>query len=367
MAKVQVTKNWTITPNVRLTPFVSLVATMNWFLYQNKVAIVAAGWTLIGTSNGATAAFDGAGGDRWTSEAAVGGIRGTVAAAPQSWALFQNADGVQVLFAYQGAGVSPTGDDIARISMSMSAAYVIAATTTHQPTATDEVICSVGNSLINATASGDRVMSIGCTTENWWCAAFRASVLINFLSVEKFDAAVATVVLAKPYVVSRLPDARFSFQIAGLSQGSPVGTAMTAAGWTGVGTRVFTDGAFRLLRACGSYLVGAAPAANLAVTTYLNSMTPALQQNASVALLPPIWWGEHSTSCFGFLGTGIDWWVAPGTGFNGVSTSGVQGDMVSGLAPGDTQASALRSNWLVLIGAGVVRPWLNAAATLQTT
>jgi hypothetical protein len=378
MAKVQVTKTWTITPNVRLTPFVSLNATMGWWLYQNKLAMLTAGWTLVGTSNGVTAAFDGAGGDRWTS-AAVGPLtRGAAAANPQSWAIMQNADGVQVLFAYQGAT-----DDIARISMSQGGLFVLAGTTTHQPTATDEVIASTAATVINATASADRVMSIGCTTEQWYCATFRSGAIVQYMSVDKVDSACDLVTLARPYVISRLTSMLadvFNIEKSiNTSVGSPAAAFVYgAASFVGIATRVVTGGTGRIIlvgggarcapnggnlinQSCGACGPGTSGALG-SQSGGTNTTQPALN-GGNIPVFTIDWFGQKAANVDGYFGSPIDWWY----GHTNVTTIPALQDMIAALAPGDTQASALRSNWLVCFGSGVIRPWLNAAATLQIT
>jgi hypothetical protein len=116
--------------------------------------------------------------------------RGTVAAAAQSWFCVTWA-GVQLMFEYQATGVSPTGDDIFRIAYSPGNLYTSQATTTFAPTATDEVVISTGVTIVNATASADRVYSIQATTDRTifrlW--VYRANLLASSSGLEKFTEA----------------------------------------------------------------------------------------------------------------------------------------------------------------------------------
>jgi hypothetical protein len=151
-------KTWTISANNRI-PFVSLVNTMGNYLLGVKNFLNANGYTVKSSSNGtagagtSTTITDGV--DHWTT-AADASVRGTSAAAAQSWMILQDGNGVWILLTYQGAGTSPTGDDIARISFSPGALFVLAGTPTNQPTATDEQVVTSAVTLINATASQDR-------------------------------------------------------------------------------------------------------------------------------------------------------------------------------------------------------------------
>jgi len=378
MAKVQVTKAWTISPNVRLTPFVSLVATMGWWLYQNKTAMLAAGWTLVCTSDGVTGPTTLADATDRLPSAAECQVRATVAAAAQSWFIVKNADDVQVLFAFQGAS-----DDICRISMSQGALFVLAGTTTQQPTAADECLLTTGSSIINATASADRVMSIGCTTEQWWCATFRASAVTFYLSVDKIDPAADTVVLAKPYVTAKLNNLTCdTFNIEKsieTSVGSPSAAAVLgAASWRGISTRIVTSGVPKIAafgggarcapnggnlinQSCGACGPGTSNA--LGTQSGGTVATPPAVNNGTIPVFTIDWFGYKSAGYDGYLGAPIDWWY----GHTSSTAIPATGDFIAALAPGDTQATALRSNWLVVLGSGVIRPWLNAAANLETT
>jgi hypothetical protein len=351
---------------------------MGWWLYQNKTAMLAAGWTVKFSSDGTTGPASAADTtDRWPS-AAVGPVtRATIAAAAQSWMVLQNVDGVQVLFAFQGGS-----DDICRVSMSQAGSFTLAAPTTQQPTAADEVIATNGVSVINATTSGDRVMSIGCTTESWWCCSFRASAIILFLSVEKIDSACDTVVLAQPYIVSKLTNVSATTGNAGGSATAMGGhstiNAQNASAWRGVATRVVTGGTGRIIRVGGGARTApCAPAnnSNLEISMGPGDYSGAGQPNGNMVANPPAlnngtipvltigWFGERTANMDGYLGQPIDWWYAHTTSTAIPAT----GDFVSALAPGDSQATPVRTNWLVCIGAGVIRPWLNAAATMQIT
>lgn len=378
MAKVQVTKTWTVSPNVRLTPFVSLVATMGWWLYENKVRMLAAGWTMKFSSDGST----GPSGptdttDRWTS-AATCQTRATIAGASQSWAVLQNATGLQLLFTFQGAS-----DDIARVSMSQGGLFLLASPSTQQPTATDEVLATTGSSVINATASADRVMSIGCTSKDWWCSTYRAGAITLYLACNEIDSACDLTVLAQPYVIAKLSNLTCdTFNIEKsieTSVGSPSAAApLGGATFRGISSRAVTSGVGRIMRYgggarcapnAGNLINQSCAAAGPGVSNALGSQSggtastvPALN-NGTIPVFTIDWFGEKAVNFDGYLGAPIDWWY----GHTNVTSVPAQGDFITALAPGDVQSDPLRSNWLVVLGSGVIRPWLNAAANLEVT
>ena len=185
-------KTWIIDPCNTIV-FVSLVQTMREYLFQLKEFLKLNGYTVRGSSDGTTASpastliTDGV--DRWVT-AANAGVRGTVSAAAQSWIVLQDVSGVSILLAYQGAGVSPTGDDIARISFSPNQLFTTQATGTFQPTATDEQVVSSATSLIGSTASGNRVWSGWVDSTGRLCrfAIARAGIWVGRLwGIEQYD------------------------------------------------------------------------------------------------------------------------------------------------------------------------------------
>lgn len=362
------TKNWTITPNLRRT-YSSLNDLVSWFYYENKVAILAAGWTVKFSCDGTTGPSSGADTtDRWTSMAATN-TRGAAAGNPQSWIVLQNSDGVQIRFAYFGAT-----DDVGTIAFSPGGLYTVAGTTTHAPTATDEVLISSGNSLVNATTSLDRVMSIWVSsdTKHWACTIFRNSALINYIGVEVINnlCSPATIfsadgVTAKPYIGFRYTNAARAF-----TTGTPINTtpnvAVGAASWTGAACRVYTAATSRLNRIGGGFwanqnIVGSETSGNFSVAVNFNGTQPALQGGNTSPLVPLYWSGERAANLDGILGYPIDWWQM----ITSALTTPATGDFVPGFDPGDNTAGATRSNWLVCIGSASVRPWRNAAATLE--
>lgn len=184
MALPTLTKTWSFSNNNRIS-FVSLNDTMARFLFGIKNFLVATmGYTVKYTCNGTTGPSSPADNtDRWTSFSNCT-TRGANSTSAQSFAVLTDGNGVDILLAYQGAG----GDDVCKLAFSQGALYTPAATATNQPTATDEVaVLGAGNpSVINATASLDRVWSIQATTDKKMFRVFmyRSSVMTYQFGVE---------------------------------------------------------------------------------------------------------------------------------------------------------------------------------------
>jgi hypothetical protein len=142
-------KTWVISPNNRIT-FVSLIDTLSRLVFGLKTFLKASGgYTVKGSCDGTTGAMDGV--DRIASQANFQ-TRATIAGASQSWIVLTDKSGCDILITYQGAS-----DDIARISFSPGGLYLAAGTPAQQPTATDEQLFLSATSIVNATASADRV------------------------------------------------------------------------------------------------------------------------------------------------------------------------------------------------------------------
>lgn len=358
------TKTWNVSANLRRA-YSSLNDLAAWMMYQNKAAMVAAGWTVKLSCDGTTGPTNGADTtDRWASQANAT-TRAMIAGAAQSWIVLQNSDGVQVLITYQGAS-----DDIWHLTFSPSGVYTLAGTTTFQPTATDEVVLNTANTMTNATASLDRVMTIWCTTDTkqWSFALFRNSTIVGIYGVERVNNLCAAGVFSSdgitdhPYVGYRYTACART----GTTGTGPVSGALNVspggASWSGGSARVFTGGAARITRTGGGeIMICPATGSSMSTIGVFNADKPAAQNALSSPMLPIYWSGEKVANLDGIIGYPIDWWqMYTSSG----STPGL-GDFVPGYEPGDNTAGAARANWLVALGAAMVRPWKNASASLE--
>lgn len=162
MALPTLTKTWIIDPCNRIT-YVSLLDTMQRYLYQIKEFLKANGWTVKGSASAGTGAMDAV--DRWTVSTDVT-PRATVAAASQAWiVLTSSGSGVDLCLNFRGST-----DDICRQAFSPGGLYVAAGTPNQQPTATDEVeVDGFGQSVIGNQTSGDRLWSGWVTSDAKMC------------------------------------------------------------------------------------------------------------------------------------------------------------------------------------------------------
>lgn len=368
MTAIQLQKNWSINPNVRNT-YSTLIDMSGWYIYQNHAFLITKNWTVKFTSNGVTGPASGADTtDRIISNAAAS-VRGANATSVQSWTVLENPDGVQILFAFQGAT-----DDVIRISFSLAGLFTINGTDSrYQPTATDESVFCQGNSVVNAGTSLDRVMTIWAADDGtaWSNILFRNNATQTMLGFEKINSVCAPGVLDKPY---------FAYRYNAFDQSNAPGgngpvydvhsTGAGAAGWFGGMARVFTLGAARHTRVgAGTIALNSQPQGNILINQGFLSNAPALQ-NGTMPLLPIFLSGEKAANIDGFLGTPHDWWI----GYSGSTTVPAFNDFIPGFDPGDvpgvsggqTGVGDVRTNWFIAIGKTMIRPWKNAAASILT-
>lgn len=362
---VQLTTTPAIAPNVR-NAYVSLLDMLSWFAFENFEHMRANGWAIKWTCDGVTGPANAGDATNRILARANFQTQAAVAAAAQSWFVLQGTD-VQILFTYQGATA-----DICRISYSPGKNFAIAGTATHQPTAADEVVIMAATSVVNNTASLDRVMSIWSTATMWSCALFRNNAFVNIIGVEKITSLcsvrevnpIFSGAVTPPYVGYRYTTAVISVT-AGTVLGGPSAVAIGAAGWAGTAARIYTNAA-QNTRVGGGFIVRPpttpGDALILSDSTF-NSENPALQNSAGHALIPPYWCGERAANRDGFLGVPIDWWVA----YTQSLTSPPSGaDFYPGWDPGDDpDVDPPRARWVVALGVAMLRPWRDAAVVME--
>lgn len=362
MAIQIVKKKWTVFANIRKTPFVSLANTAGWWMFQQHTAFKSTtsqldgagqkvAWSVQYTCDGVTGPSNASDHtDRLASESDCDN-QGANAAAAQSYGVWRNPDGVEVLIANQGATA-----DILRISYSPGGLFV--PNGTQQPTATDEVVISTGNTVINATTSSDRVMSIFMRDDGkaWRCITFRQNAQIVDVGVERVKQSyvsqrVVNPVFSQPYV-----GYRFTIEARGAGAGSPSGNpngVIGASTFSGIAARVFTNIAQNIR-------VGAGELA-LAGGGSFAAEKPALQAGEGIPFIPPMWSGENTANMDGLFACPEDWWVA----YTNSTAVPAVGDFFPAFQDGDNLAGAARSNWLVAFGSARVVPWNDSALTFE--
>lgn len=368
MSTVQLVKPWStggITPNVRRA-YTSLNDMAGWFIFQNTQRL-SAKWTRKWESDGTTGPANAGDSTQRLISIAACSVRGAAAGNPQSYGVYTATDGAQILITYQGAT-----DDILRISYSKGGLFTLAGTTTNQPTASDEVVIMAATSVVNATTSLDRVMTIWCVDGDWRFAIFRSSAIVNIGGVGKINPLVSTRVtnpiFTPPYIAYRFNSVKQPLSGDNYGQNpasaSVPSIAVGAANFLGVAARVYTDTS-RITRA-GAGCIVTMPNANSwfnsSQSPTFNVDKPALQNGEGIPLLPIYWSGERASQLDGFLGSTIDWWMGYASSQNVPALT----DPFSAWDPGDTPGvTTPRSNWLMTLGSGAVWPWCNVAANME--
>lgn len=355
-------KLWTITPNVRNT-FTTLLDMGAWFAFTNFSGLITNGWSVKYTCDGTTGPTSSSDHTNRLVSRTNFTTQGAAAGNAQSFFVVTNADGVDLAFCYQGAS-----NDIIRISYSPGGLFTPAGTSNQQPTATDEVVLSNGNSIVNATTSSDRVMTMWFAndTRQWSVALFRASAIVNIIGVEKITDFTGSGTFTIPYVGYRLTTGSRG-SIGGTSPGAPVGgasgTAPGSAGNVGIMARVVTVGISRITRIGGGEIIVCSSPGNVTGggQTFVTN-PPALQAAVGAPLFPLFWSGEQSTNLDGPIGYPADWFQQL---TNNVAVPAL-GTFLPGYDPTDIPGvSSVRSNWFIALGSSMIRPWRNVDVSLQ--
>lgn len=164
-------------------------------LFKTKTFLSATmGCTVKGSSDGSTGGMDGI--DRWVSVASCV-TQGAQPTSAQSWIAMVDGNGSNILLANQGSSA-----DICFMAFSAGGNYIAAGTPTAQPTTTDESQIMSGTSVINNTASGDRILHLWGSSDKKMFRAMvtRASTLITMWGVERFTSMVDPLVTVSPPV-----------------------------------------------------------------------------------------------------------------------------------------------------------------------
>jgi len=361
MSIPQLAKNYTTLINQRNT-YVSLNNMQAWWFFTTHVEMLARGFTCWFTSDGTTGPTNAGDNTNRLTDATKTATRGATAANAQSYAVYKNADGMQILFAYQGAT-----DDVFRISYSKAAGFVLAGTTTQQPTATDELVVSTGT-IIGTGTSLDRVVQIIISTDvrSIAIACYRSAALQSMVGIWHCTS-LATVRVTNP--INALPYIGFRFTSdanlrRGSAIGTPVGGATNAQGTTGgMSGRFYTNADQTIAVGGGEITLAAAAGAVTTVASTFNSDKPAAQDSATYPTLPIYWSGAKAANTDGFFLTPIDWYQIY---VSSVSLP-VPTQTLTGFAPADNpNIDTPRAAWLMTFGSAMVLPWNGSAAMVTS-
>ena len=288
------TKTWVFSLNNR-TSWSTANAVMSNVLYGAKnFAIATVGLTLKYTCNGTTGPTSTSDHtDRLTS-ASTFATRGANATTAQSFAVWTDANGVDVILAYQG-----TSDDVAMLMFAPNGDVVPAGTANQQPIATSGVLVTAtpaGTSLIGTDTSHDRVYNYFASNDKkmFRMVVYCNSVMESFFGVEQLTSLVASPATFSPSVVG------FLYTVNGSSGSWPFGatdsTTHVESGY------VHTSANFTVV--CGTSMSGY-NAFNVNNPWAVDK--PELQ-GGNGELILPVNLATTTVGAEGFLGTKIDMW-----------------------------------------------------------
>lgn len=374
-------KAWTISPNIRLAWPGTMSALLGWWAFQNLTKLLAGTWTMKWSCDGVTGPANAGDNTNRIANAGSFATQAAVAAAAQSYYVLQNPDGVQLLITYQGATA-----DIARVSFSTQAGFVLAGTTTQQPTATDEVIINAGTSIVGTSTAADRVMSIWVADNGtgWRCPVFSAAAAQSCISVDKMTRICPVFTLPVPYVGGNFVKFTREYLNEGIDVTTPtymeiLAIAVGATNFRGFVGRVFTGGVSRLCRMYGQWCMisggdGATNGNTLSnggIIATSASRNVASMGGAGALVWPIHLMGEKTANLDGPWGTLIDWHqVVTESLTTPILTDQMPGYEVGdvpGVSGGQTGVGDARTNWWVSLGAATLWPWKNVAAVLEIT
>lgn len=172
------TKTWTQNltlgvPGTRIA-YSSVLDTCQKYAYGVKAFLVTGGLSVVWSASGGTGPTNAADHTDRITSSATWTPRAVGAAASQAWVVLLDGNGGHLLLAFTGGS-----DDIFYVAYSPSAAYALAGTTNNRPTATDEIVLSSATTMVNATASADRVWHglISSDAKNYRFCIARSNVL----------------------------------------------------------------------------------------------------------------------------------------------------------------------------------------------
>ena len=376
MFSAKLVRDWTnkIHPNLRYT-YDSVINTAGWWIYENTQRL-SDEWSRVWECDGTTGpANAGDNTQRLTSIAACA-TRATGTTTAQSWGLYENSDGVQLLISHTGSA-----DGVIRIAYSPGGNYALQGTATYPPTASDEVIISNGNSIVASTASLDRAMTIWCHDKDWRCAVWRNGSLVRLVYLVEVEPLTANTVFGPlapgyPAYVGGHATSAARGQSSQITGGIVTGTAIGATNDVYPRARVFTNGAGRNIKVGGGEIPIPGNSSIIAYASTPGNQTgpagsmAALQGNKTP--LVPIFWGGHgAANSDGYLGVPRDWRLGLIASLTLPATNdffdGYDPDDQPGVSGGSDGSGAPRTNWWAAIdGPCCVWPWRDVASSIDT-
>lgn len=320
MALPTVVKTWSYSLNNRIT-FVSLTDTTQRYLFGIKDFLKTTGtYTIKGSASAGTGAMDGV--DRWSTSASVTPQAANTTSSV-AWVVLTDGNGCDICLSFVGGSA-----DIARISFSPGGLYVAAGTANNTPTATDEQVILTGVTLVNATASADRLW-------NGWVSSDKKLCRFNVARSGSWTGQVWGVELLTSSVIG--PPAVFSPVVwgFGLTPNSGAFTNQTNMGLARivVASVVFSTPARMMMEVFSGF----AAWANILVEA----------QGGTAYPIFPVSIASVTTGVTGKIGALIDWWLGR-----------------TSITDGDTYGTLQFIN--VNIATGIIWPWDGSTTPVLT-
>jgi hypothetical protein len=303
-------KTWTQllttgTPGQRIT-FSSVTQVMGQCAVDIKAFLLASSgsisvlWTCDGTT-GPTSSSDHT--DRVTTQANFA-VQTAAGATATSYYVLTDGNGGQLLVAYTSATAAL---DQARISYSPTGSYVLAGTSTHIPTAADELVISNNVTIVGTTTSADRILHGLCTSDgkNYRFGIWRTAALIGpAWGVETFSLDSSVAATVSPVVTAWVMDAATLIA----PNVSSMYNAVSASAHQALVRAVVSS----VQKLCTAVYQTIVVGGNAGPTGSTNQ--PELQGTAGFIPWPTFIYSTLATAT-GPLGTLIDFWVAAPVGF----------------------------------------------------
>lgn len=292
------TWNWDVNNRVTFTTMLTVNQTL---LLEMKNYLKTQGFTVKGSSNSVAAAMDAV--DRWVVATDI--VRGSGTTNVQSWIVLEHAGmgGAEILIAYQGGAV-----ENAKWAWSPGGIWTIAATPTHQPTATDEV--SLGTTWDPGTASLDRLW-------DGWVSTDGAVIMFTIARNNSFERWIGIGMIDSQVVGT---GATFSPPIFGftLSAAQKDVTNFSSLGTNKVARVLTTESVTAVNASCGAGTEGYSSQLQGNRAAYLSKLQRDASGNPTALLMPASVWTE-TAGVEGKLGNMYDVWSALNTAADGTT------------------------------------------------
>lgn len=292
------------TPGLRLT-YASLLGLVGSWAIGVKTLLLANTCTLLWSCDGTTGPSSSSDHTDRITTAANFAVRTAAGATATSWFIITDGNGGQLLICYAGAT-----DDCCRISYSHTAAYVLAGTSTHIPTATDEVVLNILHTTVGNTTSADRILHGLCSADGkaYRFCVLRAAANVGVTwGVESFTPTVtAPATLPNPVYAWAWGTTNIANAVINSNASYYAAAAVPSLAGGGSGGQVrFFNSSLQFLAFCQPISWGST--VNMGMTTL--ALNNELQGTLGFMAWPNILMSSITVGARGVAGNLIDWWT----------------------------------------------------------